>query len=371
MREYLLTLLIAATITYLVIPLIRKNAMRAKAVAKVRERDIHQEETPRWGGVGMWLGFAATLAMVSELNLVGKSFTRELLGVFLAATFIVILGALDDRFELDAITKLAGQSLAAGVLLIFGVQILWIPVNGIVILPSNIGQFLTVVVVVITINAVNFVDGLDGLAAGIVAIAAAALFGFAYLLAVENGFPRAGAPSLVSAITIGICIGFLPHNLFPARIFMGDSGSMLLGLMLAASAVTLSSQIDVNAAFSESLVPALLPILLPFMVLAIPFLDFALAVIRRVRAGKSPFAPDKKHIHHKLMELGNSQQRTTVILYLWTAMLAIPAMASAFLPIWQAVIIGIALFLISILVNKSKFDLTTKRVKVEFDDERR
>jgi UDP-GlcNAc:undecaprenyl-phosphate GlcNAc-1-phosphate transferase len=370
-REYLLTLLIAAAITYLVIPVVRQWAIRAKAVAKVRDRDIHQSETPRWGGLGMWAGLAGTLLIVSELNLVGKSFTRELTGVFLAATFIVILGMLDDRFELDAITKLAGQSLAAGVLLIFGIQILWIPINGILILPSNIGQFLTVLVVVITINAVNFVDGLDGLAAGIVAISAAALFGFAYLLAVENGFPRAGAPSLVSAIMIGICCGFLPHNLYPARIFMGDSGSMLLGLMLAASSITLSSQVDVNAAFSESLIPALLPILLPFMVLAIPLLDFALAVIRRVRAGRSPFAPDKKHIHHKLMELGNSQQRATLVLYLWTAMLAIPAMASAFLPFWQAVLIGVALFLLSIFINKSKFDLTTKRVKVDFDDRRR
>jgi UDP-GlcNAc:undecaprenyl-phosphate GlcNAc-1-phosphate transferase len=148
---------------------------------------------------------------------------------------------------------------------------------------------------------------------------------------------------------------------------MGDSGSMLLGLMLAASAITLSSQVDINAAFSESLVPALLPILLPFMVLAIPLLDFALAVLRRTRAGKSPFAPDKKHIHHKLMELGNSQARATIVLYLWTAMLAIPAMASAFLPLWQASLIGLFLFLLSFFVNKSKFDLTTKRVKVDFE----
>ncbi len=367
MREYLLTLLIAAAVTYVITPFIASIAERARAVATVRDRDIHTVTTPRWGGLGMWLAFAATLLIVDNLNLVGKSFTREMLGVFLAATCVVILGALDDRFELDAITKLAGQSLAAGVLLLYGVQILWIPINGIVILPTNIGQFLTVLVVVICINAVNFVDGLDGLAAGIVAISAAALFGFAYLLAVENGFPRAGAPSLVSAIMIGLCLGFLPHNFYPARIFMGDSGSMLLGLMLAASAITLSSQVDVNAAFSESLVPALLPLLLPFMVLAIPLLDFALAVLRRVRAGKSPFAPDKKHIHHKLMELGNSQARATVVLYLWTAMLAIPAMASAFLPLWQALVIGVVLLLLSLIINKSKFDLTTKRVKVDFE----
>lgn len=367
MREYLLVLFIAAALTYLITPWVRSLAIKAGAVAKVRDRDVHIASTPRWGGFAMWAALAITLLMVSNLNLVGKSFTRELLGVFLAATFVVALGILDDRFELDAITKLAGQSLAAGILLIFGIQILWIPVNGIVILPTNIGQFLTVIVVLITINAVNFVDGLDGLASGIVAISAAALFGFAYLLAVENEFPRAGAPSLVSALMIGLCLGFLPHNFHPAKIFMGDSGSMLLGLMLAASAITLSSQVDINAAFSESLVPALLPILLPFMVLAIPLLDFILAIIRRVRAGKSPFAPDKKHIHHKLMELGNSQQRATVVLYLWTAMLAIPAMASAFLPLWQAAVIGLLLLILSLVVNKSKLDFTTKRVKVDFE----
>lgn len=366
MREYLLTLVIAAALTYLITPWIQKLAIKARAVAKVRERDVHSESTPRWGGFAMWIAFAGTLLIVNNLNLVGKSFTRELLGVFLAATLLVFIGVLDDRYELDAITKLAGQSLAAGLLLFFGIQILWIPINGILILPTNIGQFLTVLVVVITINAVNFVDGLDGLASGIVAISAASLFGFAYLLAVVNEFPRAGAPSLVSAIAIGLCLGFLPHNFFPAKIFMGDSGSMLLGLMLAASAITLSSQIDVNAAFSESLIPALLPIFLPFMVLAIPLLDFLLAVIRRSRAGKSPFAPDKKHIHHKLMELGNSQQRATVVLYLWTAMLALPAMASAFLPLWQASLIGVALLIASILVNKSKLDFTTKRVKIDF-----
>jgi UDP-GlcNAc:undecaprenyl-phosphate/decaprenyl-phosphate GlcNAc-1-phosphate transferase len=365
-REYLLTLVIAAALTYLITPWIQKLAIKARAVAKVRERDVHSESTPRWGGFAMWIAFAGTLLIVNNLNLVGKSFTRELLGVFLAATLLVFIGVLDDRYELDAITKLAGQSLAAGLLLFFGIQILWIPINGILILPTNIGQFLTVLVVVITINAVNFVDGLDGLASGIVAISAASLFGFAYLLAVVNEFPRAGAPSLVSAIAIGLCLGFLPHNFFPAKIFMGDSGSMLLGLMLAASAITLSSQIDVNAAFSESLIPALLPIFLPFMVLAIPLLDFLLAVIRRSRAGKSPFAPDKKHIHHKLMELGNSQQRATVVLYLWTAMLALPTMASAFLPLWQASLIGVALLIASILVNKSKLDFTTKRVKIDF-----
>jgi UDP-GlcNAc:undecaprenyl-phosphate GlcNAc-1-phosphate transferase len=352
MREYSLALLISAVITYIVTPAVSVVARKFRAVAQVRERDIHTEVTPRWGGVAMWLAMGLTLLTVHSLHLVGKAYTRELLGIFVAATFVLILGAVDDRYELDAVTKLAGQGLAACILLFFGIQLLWLPINGIIVLPTNIGQLLTVVIVLIIINAVNFVDGLDGLAAGIVAIAAAAFFGFSYLLAVENGFSRAGAPSLVTAIVIGSCLGFLPHNLYPARVFMGDSGSMVLGLVLAAAAITLTGQIDANAVFSENIGPALLPLLLPFAVLAIPLLDFGSAIIRRVRRGASPFAPDKEHLHHKLMSWGNSQQRTTLILYLLTAMLAIPAMLAAFAPLWLAFLSGIALLAIAIVVTK-------------------
>jgi UDP-GlcNAc:undecaprenyl-phosphate GlcNAc-1-phosphate transferase len=352
MREYSLTLLIAAALTYMLTPLVRKFALRQRAVAHVRERDIHTEMTPRWGGVAMWLAMGVTLLMVQSLELVGKAYSRELLGIFLASTFVLLIGILDDRFELDAVTKLAGQGLAAAILLLFGIQILWLPIDGIIVLPTNIGQLLTVLVVIVIINAVNFVDGLDGLATGIVAISAASFFGFSYLLAVENGFSRAGAPSLVTAIVIGTCLGFLPHNIHPARIFMGDSGSMFLGLVLAAAAITLMGQIDANAVFSEDIGPAALPLLLPFAVLAIPLLDLGLAVLRRVRRGKSPFAPDKEHLHHKLMLMGNSQQRTSVILYLGTGMLALPAMLSAFIPVWAALSVGFILLLTAIMITK-------------------
>lgn len=360
MREYSLTLLIAAALTYMLTPLVRKFALRQKAVANVRERDIHTETTPRWGGVAMWLSMGATLLMVQNLELVGKAYSRELLGIFLAASFVLLIGILDDRFELDAVSKLAGQGLAAAILLLFGIQILWLPIDGIIVLPTNIGQLLTVLVVIVIINAVNFIDGLDGLATGIVAISAASFFGFSYLLAVENGFSRAGAPSLVTAIVIGTCIGFLPHNIHPARIFMGDSGSMFLGLVLAAAAITLMGQIDANAVFSENIGPAALPLLLPFAVLAIPLLDLGLAVLRRVRRGKSPFAPDKEHLHHKLMSMGNSQQRTSVILYLGTGMLALPAMLSAFIPVWAALVVGALLLILAITFTKRE-----KRIKVE------
>jgi UDP-GlcNAc:undecaprenyl-phosphate GlcNAc-1-phosphate transferase len=296
----------------------------------------------------MWLSLSLTLLIVNHLPLVGKSFGRESTGIFLAGTFIMALGALDDRYDLDAVTKFAGQALAGGILLLHGVQILWLPINGIYTLPPNIGQLLTIIFVMIVINAINFVDGLDGLATGIVAICAIAFFGFSYLLAVINGFTRAGAPSLITAVVIGMCLGFLPHNFHPARIFMGDSGAMLLGLLLSASAITLTGQIDANAITNQGSNSTLLPILLPFSILAIPLIDLAMAIIRRLRAGRSPFAADREHLHHRILDMGVSHRRTTVILYMWTAGFAIPTAIAAFTSIWIALLVALAIFGLSL-----------------------
>ena len=352
MREYLVTLLISAALCYLITPVVRSQAIRFGAVAGIRERDIHSTPTARWGGVAMWAAMALTFLIVSNLPLVGKSIGHEAQGIFLAATSIVLLGMADDRFELDALTKLAGQVFTAGILLLYGIQILWLPINGVITLPPSIGQLLTVLIVLVVINAVNFIDGMDGLAAGVVAISGIAFFAFAYLLAVDYGFSRAGAPSLITAVLIGICLGFLPHNLSPAKIFMGDSGSMLLGLLLSVSAITLTGQVDPNAISAEKLGPTLLPLLLPFAVLAIPFLDLVLAVSRRIKAGKSPFAPDNLHLHHRLLSAGNSTGQTVLIVYSWTATIAFPVTVLAFAPWWIAVLTALFFALLSAVVMK-------------------
>ena len=352
MREYLITLLISAALCYLITPFVRKFAIRFGAVADIRSRDIHTLPTPRWGGVAMWLAMTFTFLIVNNLPLVGKSFSHETQGIFLATTFVVLLGMADDRYQLDALTKLAGQALAAGILLIYGIQILWVPINGVITLPASIGQLVTVLIVLVTVNAVNFIDGMDGLAAGIVAIAGIAFFAFAYLLAVDYGFSRAGAPSLTTAVLIGVCIGFLPHNAHPAKIFIGDSGSMFLGLLLAAASITLTGQIDPNAISAEKLGPTLLPLLLPFAVLAIPLADLVLAIFRRLKAGKSPFAPDKEHLHHRLMSAGNSQLKTAIIMYLWTATIAFPVTVSAFAPLWVAALTAVILIAITLMVSR-------------------
>lgn len=353
MREYLVTVLLAAIITYLITPLVRDIAIKFGAVTAIRARDVHIAPTPRWGGLAMWLAMALTLVIANYLPLVHKSFGQDATGIFLSGSFILFLGLLDDRFDLDPITKFAGQALAAGILLIYGVQILWLPINGITTLPTNIGQLLTVLFVMVVINAINFIDGLDGLATGIVMICAASFFAFSYLLTVINGLNRAGAPSLITAVVIGLCLGFLPHNFHPAQIFMGDSGAMFLGLLISASAITLTGQVDASAITQENGGTALLPLLLPFTVLAIPLIDFVMAILRRIKAGRSPFSADREHLHHRIMRMGVSQQRTTVILYLWTAMFAIPTVTAAFVSIWIALIFGFIIFIISLSVIKT------------------
>ena len=352
MREYLLTILLTAAACYLVTPYVQRSANKFGAVAEIRDRDIHSTPTPRWGGLAMWIAISFTFIVASKLPLVGQSFGREAQGIFLAATFIVFLGLIDDRFQLDAVTKLAGQALAAGILLVYGIQILWLPINGLIFLPPSIGQLLTVLFVLVVINAVNFIDGMDGLASGVVAIASGAFFIFAYVLSVVYGFDRAGAPSTITAVIIGACLGFLPHNIHPAKIFMGDSGSMLLGLMLATAAITITGQVDPNAISDQKLGPTFLPLLLPFAVLAIPLADLLLAIIRRTKAGKSPFAPDKEHLHHRVLAQGNSQIRSAIIIYIWTATLAFPVTIWAFAPLWVAMIVGLALGSMAIYISR-------------------
>jgi UDP-GlcNAc:undecaprenyl-phosphate/decaprenyl-phosphate GlcNAc-1-phosphate transferase len=348
MREYLFTIALCATLCFLITPFIKKLALNAGAFIHLRSRDVHKDLTPRWGGLAMWISMAITMLIVDHLPLVAKSYGREASGIFLAGTFIMLLGALDDRYDLDSITKFAGQALAAGILLLHGVQILWLPINGIYILPSNIGQLLTIFFVMVVINAVNFVDGLDGLATGIVAICAGSFFAYSYLLAVINGFNRAGAPSLITAILIGMCVGFLPHNYHPARIFMGDSGAMFLGLLLSAAAINLTGQIDANAITNKGSGFALLPLMLPVTVLAIPLIDLVMAIVRRIRAGRSPFSADSQHLHHKLLDMGNSHRRTTFILYLWSATLAFPTVIAAFASLWVALLVAIVIASLSV-----------------------
>ncbi len=341
MREYVLGLLVAAALTYAVTPVVRVLALRARAVAGVRDRDVHDHAIPRWGGLGMFLGLLAGMVMASKLPMMRSVFedsSGEARALLSGAVIIVLLGVADDRWELDAPTKMAGQVLAAGLMALQGISLLWLPIGGVLVLDPTTSVLLTVLIVLVSINAVNFIDGLDGLAAGITAVTALAFFLYAYLLSVEFGVERATLSALVSALLVGTCVGFLPHNAFPARLFMGDTGSMLIGYLMAASVITLTGKVDPNALEGTTLLPALLPILVPLAVLAVPLLDLALAVIRRTRAGRSPFAPDKQHLHHRLLEMGHSQRRAVLLLTGWAALIAFSSVLLAFVPMRVALV---------------------------------
>jgi UDP-GlcNAc:undecaprenyl-phosphate GlcNAc-1-phosphate transferase len=240
----------------------------------------------------------------------------------------------DDKIGLDAPTKLVGQILAAGTMAMQGVTLVWLPIGGTFILDPTTSVFVTVLIVLVSINAVNMVDGLDGLATSIVGVGAAAFFSYSYFLSVVNGYQRATLATLVSATLMGMCAGFLPHNWFRAQVFMGDTGSMLIGFLMAASSIMLTGQIDPGGLTNESLLPAFLPIVLPLSILAIPLLDLILAILRRSRRGRSPFQPDKEHIHHRLLKLGHGQERAVLIMTAFTGLIAFSAVSLAFIPVW-------------------------------------
>jgi UDP-GlcNAc:undecaprenyl-phosphate/decaprenyl-phosphate GlcNAc-1-phosphate transferase len=333
MREYVLTLLAAAAVTYLLTPLVRRFAIAAGALHAARDRDVHVAPTPLLGGFAMYAGLAVGLLVASRLPQLNSAFqdTNMAKGLLLAGGLIVVMGFVDDRWGMGALSKLAGQ-VAAGVILVWsGAVVTWLPYpnGGILSLSSDEGTVATILVVVVTINAVNFIDGLDGLAAGVVGIGAAAFFIYYYTLTHRLNLTDQTGPALASAVLAGMCLGFLPHNFNPARIFMGDTGSMLIGLLLAYAPLSNLASTDPTTLTRYSAgggtvnrFGTILPLLLPAAIMLIPYVDLLLAVIRRTRAGRSVFAPDRKHLHHRLLDIGHSHRRSVLLLYLWAALFA-------------------------------------------------
>ena len=334
MSEYVITLLAAAAVTYILTPVVRRFAVAVGAMHAARERDVHEMPTPLLGGFAIYGGLAAALLLASRLSGLRSAFTETNMakGLLLAGGLVVIMGFVDDRWGMGALSKLAGQ-VAAGVILVWsGAEIPWVPAPGGVtlILTSDQQVAVTILVVVVTMNAVNFIDGLDGLAAGIVGIGAIAFFAYYFTLVHRLGLLDQTEPALVSALLAGVCLGFLPHNFYPARIFMGDTGSMLIGLMLAYAPISSMALLDPasltdTAAYAAGTVNrygAIIPLLVPAAILLIPYADLLMAVVRRTRAGKSVFAPDKQHLQHRLLAIGHSHRTSVLIMYLWAALFA-------------------------------------------------
>ena len=338
-REYILVGLISAILTFLLTGLVRRLAIRTGAIANPRARDVHVIPIPRMGGLAMYLGVAGGMAMAHQLPVLRRAFEYSLdpVGVLIGGGVIVLIGAVDDRFEIDAWTKLAGQVLCAGLLVIFGVQwnVFWVPWGGngdalgsVVTLDRNQGGLLVLLLVVVLVNAMNFVDGLDGLAAGLGFIAATATCAFSLgLLSSAGGDVGTYPPALIAATLAGACLGFLPHNFQPAKIFMGDSGSMMIGLMLAGATTSASGKINYTRFGGSDALALLSPLLVVIAVLFLPLLDLLMAVVRRTRRGESPFAADKMHLHHRLLEIGHSQRRAVLLIYLWAGLLGFGAVS--------------------------------------------
>lgn len=350
MREYLFVLLVAMVTTYAAVPAAYVLAVRVHAFSAVRDRDVHTVPTPRLGGLAILSGYAAATLVATKLPFLSQVFvTPELWGVLAGGFLVCLVGVVDDIRELDPLTKLAGQILAAGLLAFSGVQLFSLPVFGVAtILPAPILALLTIFTVLVTTNAVNFIDGLDGLAAGLVAIAGGAFLAYSYLISRSFDPPNVfTSATFISAALVGCCIGFLPHNFYPARLFMGDSGALLLGLLLAAAMISTTgvSPADVS---TNVLGANLLPLLVPTAIILLPLLDVVLAVIRRTRRGVHPWSPDKQHLHHRMLQIGHGHRRAVLLLWLWSAVAAFGPVAFVRIPARYA---AIGLFVVLLIAG--------------------
>jgi len=353
-KYYLLAGAIAAVVSFCMSWIVWKAGLRYGWYPKVRERDVHRTPTPRLGGIAMYIGVIVAMLAAWFLfpSIAGTDYFRlvfsepgRVLAVLGGATIIVVLGVADDIWDLDWMTKLAGQIIAAGILAWQGVAIVSLPIgNTLGVGSSYMSLIFTVLAVVLVMNAVNFIDGLDGLVAGVAIIAGGVFFLYTFFInrvVVQTEF-FFNLPSLLTAVLVGACAGFLVLNWHPAKLFMGDAGALLVGFLMATSAVSVTGNIDPAAVQTrQALLPAFIPILLPFAILIVPILDFGLAVTRRLSAGKSPFSADRKHLHHRLLDMGHSHFHAVLVFYAWTATVAVGCLLFLFVD-WYWVVAVVA-----------------------------
>ncbi|MDR2294840.1 MAG: undecaprenyl/decaprenyl-phosphate alpha-N-acetylglucosaminyl 1-phosphate transferase [Microbacterium sp.] len=333
MKQYLFAIILTGAMSLMLSWGVWQLSMRFKLYPGIRERDVHTTPTPRLGGIAIFLAIAL-MALISRANPYFAPFWADpapIISVLIASALIVGVGAADDIWDLDWMIKLGAQFIAAGIITIGGgLQIIALPIGGIMVGSSWISIVATMLVIVVVMNAVNFIDGLDGLLTGTVLIAAGVLFAYSYMLVRDTGGDNNfNLATFLAAVIVGACAGFLPLNWRPAKLFMGDSGALLLGLLLGTCTIAILSRItpemlDPDTFGQSMLLGAFIPILLlPIIIVIFPLTDFVLAVLRRMGAGKSPFAPDRKHLHHRMLDLGHSDRDSTLIFYAWTAVLSL------------------------------------------------
>jgi UDP-GlcNAc:undecaprenyl-phosphate GlcNAc-1-phosphate transferase len=326
MSGYLIVLGVAGATTLLTTPLARWLAWRIGAVQTPDERRVHARTTPLLGGVAMFAGFLAGMLVATRVEQFDPVFkgTSDPLAILAGATLVFVVGIIDDLIEVSAPAKMAGQVLSASVMALLGVTMLFfrIPFGGYLSLSPDMAFFITVLWVVGMVNAVNFIDGLDGLAAGIVAIAAGAFALYSARLFDLGLLPNDSnsISPLISVITLGLCVGFLPWNFHPAKIFMGESGVGLLGLLMATSTLLVGGQTAEDASGSTFFFFA--PLFIPLVIMGVPIFDTAFAIVRRASRREGLASHDKGHLHDRLVRLGHGQRRSVLILWAWTAILS-------------------------------------------------
>lgn len=322
--EYLPVVGVAALVTLLVTPLFRWLSFKVGAVQAPDERRVHSRPTALLGGASILLGVLAGLATAWQVDRFEEVFAASSVpvGVALGAVIIFGVGQVDDLREVSPPAKIAGTVLAGSVLSIAGVSILFfrIPFVGLLSLSPDMSALLTVLWVIGMSTAINYVDGLDGLAAGIVAIGAAALLLYCERLDGVGAIGPDNAGPIIAAAVLGACLGFLPHNFHPARIFMGDAGALLLGLLMAAATIAVGGNTDTP--FSGQTFFFFAPLFIPLVILGVPIIDTAFSIVRRARRGSGVTVADKDHLHHRLMRLGHGQRRSVLILWTWTVLLS-------------------------------------------------
>ena len=333
MKFYVLTVVLTSVATLVLTAIVWRVGLRYRLYPEIRDRDVHRTPKPRIGGVAMYLGVLAAFALSSRIPYFQIFWSEpaviwSLLG---AATLIVVVGVADDLWDLDWMIKLGAQFLAAGIVVGFGgIQIFAIPLGGLIVVSSWVSFALSVLAIVIVMNAVNFIDGLDGLVAGVALISNTVFFVYSYMVARDTGASSySSLASFIAVVLIGVCVGFLPLNWSPSKLFMGDSGALLIGLLMASAAIVFTGNLPTsllgdNDVFGRSqLLGAFIPILLPVVVVLLPLLDFGMAVVRRMGKGLSPFSPDRKHLHHRMLDMGHSDRDAVLVFYAWTAVVSV------------------------------------------------
>lgn len=324
MQAYLVVLAVAVVVSAAAVPPLRSLSVRIGAMAEPGDRTVHEEATPVLGGTALYVGLLAGVAAARMLEEFDPLFDSpgNLIGVLAAATVMWFIGLVDDLRDVSAPAKVAGMVLAGSVLTLVGLTIIYfrVPFLGFTVLPPDLSALVSVLWVVGMANAVNLIDGLDGLAAGIVAIASGAFFLYGWRLLEVGVIDPSNIGPLVAIVTVGICVGFLPFNFSPASIFMGDSGALMLGLLLASSTVAVGGQSD--DPFSGQAWFFFAPLVIPLLILGVPLLDTLLAIVRRASSGSGVATADKRHLHHRLVEMGHGPRWTVAILWSWTALLS-------------------------------------------------